>query len=226
MRGRKAEAIYLEPLANKKVVPTLKFSPLIENLFTSLRYLPGVGPKSAQRMAFHLLQKNKEGALTISKTLSDAVQKIRNCNKCRILCEAELCNICQNSNNNRDESILCVVENPQDVIAIEQTGTYKGMYFVLLGHLSPVAGIGPKEIGVDVYKNRLACGTLKEIIMATNPTVEGEATAYYLADLAKPYNISITRITYGVPIGGELDHIDINTISRAITTRNEMLEEI
>lgn len=200
----------------------MKFSPLIENLIASLRYLPGVGPKSAQRMAFHLLQKNKDGAIILSKTLAHAVENIKHCKKCRILCEYDMCNIC--INNNRDNSILCVVENPQDVIAIEQTGSYSGLYFVLQGHLSPLSGIGPKEIGVDIFKQHLERNTLKEIIMATNPTIEGEATAYYLADIAKPFNISITRITYGVPVGGELDHININTISRAITTRNEMID--
>ena len=199
----------------------MKFSPLIENLITCFRYLPGVGPKSAQRMVFHLLEKNKDCAHKIGKTLLDAIEKVKNCKKCRILCETEFCNIC--SNYNRDQSILCVVENPADVIAIEQTGTYKGLYFVLLGHLSPVDGIGPKDIGIDLYKRHLENENLREIIMATNATVEGEATAFYLADLTKGYNIKTTRITYGVPVGGELDHIDLNTISRALTTRDEMI---
>lgn len=199
----------------------MKFSPIIENLIQSLCCLPGIGPKSAQRIAFYLLEKNKTGALNIAKSIETAVHKISNCKKCRILCDSALCNIC--TNNNRDTSLLCVVEHPIDVISIEQTSSYNGLYFVLLGKLSPIDGVGPHNIGIELFKERLQNEAIKEIIMATNTTIEGEATAYYLSDLAKNYNISVTRLAHGIPLGGELEYTDTNTISRAIATRRELV---
>ena len=196
-------------------------SPLIESLINSLRCLPGVGPKSAQRMAFHLLEKNRNGGLNLANSLVEAMDKVAKCKQCRILCETEICSICDNKN--RDNSILCVVENQADVVAIEQTATYNGLYFVLLGRLSPIEGISPEDIGINLFQEKLQSGDVKEIIMATNPTVEGEATAFYLAEIAKNFNINVTRITHGVPMGGELEYIDSNTISRALTTRSEFI---
>ena len=198
----------------------MKFSPLIENLINSLCSLPGIGPKSAQRMAFNLLEKNKQAGLNLAESLKESITNVRNCNRCRILCETDICSICNSSS--RDTSLLCVVESPADVLAIEKTNIFSGLYFVLLGKLSPIDGIGPEEIGVDLYKERLKSGDIKEIIIATNPTVEGEATAYYLGDLAKSENIKITRIAHGVPMGGELEYIDNNTISKALASRSEL----
>lgn len=196
------------------------FSPLIDQLIHALRVLPGVGPKSAQRMALQLLEHNKEGAARLATALSQAVEAVERCHSCRTLSEQACCNIC--ANPKRDRSQLCVVESPADVLAIEHSGIFKGLYFVLLGRLSPIDGIGPKEIGMDVLETKLAAGEVTEVIIATNPTVEGEATSHYVAELARAKAIKVTRIAHGVPIGGELEYIDGGTLAHAITRRSEI----
>lgn len=195
----------------------MSFSPLINNLILALRCLPGVGPKSAQRMVFHLLERDREGGRELARILEEAISKVSRCLMCRILCEMPVCNLC--GNDRRDQTILCVVESPADVMAIEQTGQYRGLYFVLMGHLSPLDGMGPEEIGVAYFRARLEKREFKEVILATNPTVEGEATAHYLGVLIKEYQIKATRIAYGVPVGGELEYIDGGTLTRALSAR-------
>jgi len=196
------------------------FSPLIDELMSALRCLPGVGPKSAQRMALHLLERNREGASRLSLALEQAVQGVGQCDRCHTLTEQTLCGIC--SNQRRDESLLCVVETPADILAIEQAGTYQGKYFVLHGHLSPIDGIGPQDIGVDALLQLLQNESIHEVILATNPTVEGEATAYYISERAKPLNVSVTRIAHGVPLGGELEFIDGGTLAHAFSSRRSL----
>lgn len=198
----------------------MSFSPLINQLITALRCLPGVGPKSAQRMAFHLLERERSQGLTLAKTLESAIEKIGHCQRCRTLSETDLCSLC--INHHRDASLLCVVETPADVIAIEQTGSYRGYYFVLMGRLSPLDGIGPEELGIDQLVKCLNDFPPQEVILATNPTVEGEATAHYLAGLIKQHNINATRIAHGVPMGGELEYIDGNTLTRALAGRESV----
>lgn len=193
-------------------------SPLIEQLIIALRCLPGVGPKSAQRMAFHLLQRDRANGLNLAKALEQAIQQVGHCQHCRTLSEATLCLLC--ANPARDTSLLCVVETPTDIFAIEQTGTYRGYYFVLMGRLSPLDGIGPDELGIDQFILRLNEQTPQEVVLATNPTVEGEATAHYLAELVKQRGIRATRIAHGVPVGGELEFVDGNTIARALSGRS------
>jgi recombination protein RecR len=198
----------------------MRFSPLLEQLIDSLRCLPGVGPKSAQRMALQLLNRNRENGKRLGACLQEAMALIQHCNQCRIFSESPLCEIC--ASPLRDETLLCIVENAIDVSVIEQTGSYRGKYFVLLGHLSPLDGIGPDEIGIGPLKERFAAGQIKEVIVATNPTVEGKATAHYLSELAKQYQIHVTRIAHGVPIGSELEYIDTSTLAHALTGREEM----
>lgn len=196
------------------------FSPLIDQLITALRVLPGVGPKSAQRMALQLLEHNREGAQNLSNALAQAVEAVQRCEQCRTLTEQTRCNICANSK--RDHTQLCIVESPSDVIAIEQSATFSGVYFVLLGKLSPIDGIGPKEIGIDVLEQRFQHEEISEVIIATNPTVEGEATSHYIAERAKKFKIKVSRIAHGVPIGGELEYIDGGTLAHAISSRREI----
>ena len=191
--------------------------PLLNQLIESLRCLPGVGPKTAQRMALHLLERNREGGLQLASVLVDALEKIGRCKRCRDLTESEICGIC--SNAGRDQSLLCVVESPVDVLAIEQATAYKGHYFVLLGRLSPLDGIGPAELGLDQLAERLEKDTPEEMIIATNPTVEGEATSYYLQRMAKKHHIRVTRIAHGVPLGGELEYTDQSTLAHAFGSR-------
>ncbi|MES2998333.1 MAG: recombination mediator RecR [Pseudomonadota bacterium] len=195
----------------------MAFSPLITQLITHLRCLPGIGPKSAQRMAFHLLERARSEGLALAKIIEQAIQEVENCEQCRSLSETPLCTLCANSN--RDNSLLCVVETPIDVIAIEQTASYHGYYFVLMGRLSPLDGIGPEEIGIKHFIQRLNVNPPQEVILATNPTIEGEATAYYLAELVKQYGIKISRIAHGVPLGSELEFIDGNTLTRSLHSR-------
>ncbi len=195
----------------------MSFSPLLKQLIDAFRILPGVGPKSAQRMAFHLLERDREGAQRLAHLMTQAVKQIDRCEHCRILCEKSICFIC--SNKHRDHSILCVVQGPSHVAAIEQTGGYPGLYFVLSGHLSPIDGIGPQEIGIDVLVQRIKTQTIKEVVLATNATVEGEATAYYIADLVKAQGIKVTRIAHGVPMNGELEYIDGGTLAKALIDR-------
>ena len=191
--------------------------PLLNQLIEALRCLPGVGPKSAQRMALHLLERNREGGVQLASVLEDAMQNVGRCQQCRDLTELEVCTIC--SNPRRDQSLLCVVESPVDVLAIEQATAYKGRYFVLLGRLSPLDGIGPAELGLDQLVDLMESNTLEEMIIATNPTVEGEATSYYLQRMAKSHNIRITRIAHGVPLGGELEYTDQSTLAHAFGSR-------
>ena len=191
--------------------------PLLNQLTDALRCLPGVGPKSAQRMALHLLERNREGGVKLSSVLAEAMERIGRCTKCRDLTELEICAICANAR--RDQSMLCVVESPVDVLAIEQATAYNGLYFVLLGRLSPLDGIGPAELGLDQLNERLENNPPAELIIATNPTVEGEATSYYLQRMAKTHNIPVSRIAHGVPLGGELEYTDHSTLAHAFGGR-------
>lgn len=191
--------------------------PLLNQLTDALRCLPGVGPKSAQRMALHLLERNREGGVKLSGVLAEAMEKIGRCQQCRDLTELKICAIC--SNARRDQSLLCVVESPVDVLSIEQATAYQGLYFVLLGRLSPLDGIGPAELGLDLLNERLETNPPVEMIIATNPTVEGEATSYYLQRMAQKYKIRITRIAHGVPLGGELEYTDHSTLAHAFGSR-------
>jgi len=195
-------------------------TPLIGRLIEALRCLPGVGPKSAQRMAYHLLERDREGALQLAAALHEAVEKVGHCSSCRTLSENALCPIC--SNARRDASQLCVVESPSDVAAIEASSVYQGKYFVLMGHLSPLDGIGPEDIGLDLLAKRLDSGEITEVILATNPTVEGEATAHYISEMIHSRGIRVTRIAHGVPLGGELEYVDGGTLSHAFNGRREI----
>jgi recombination protein RecR len=195
----------------------MSFSPLIAQLITQLRCLPGVGPKSAQRMAFHLLERARAEGLILAKTMTQAIQEVGHCEQCRSLSETKLCMLC--GNPNRDSTLLCVVETPIDVMAIEQTASYRGYYFVLMGRLSPLDGIGPEELGIKHFIQRINSSPPQEVILATNLTVEGEATAHYLTELLKQYGIKISRIAHGVPLGSELEFIDGNTLTRSLHSR-------
>ncbi len=198
----------------------MSHSPLIGRLIEALRALPGVGPKSAQRMAYHLLERDRPGARRLAEALVEAVEKVGHCRDCRTLTEAELCPVC--SSARRDRSLLCIVESPTDVQALEQSTGYQGLYFVLLGHLSPLDGIGPEDIGLDQLAARLDQGEVKEVILATNPTVEGEATAHYIGEMVHQRGIRVTRIAHGVPLGGELEYVDGGTLSHAFHGRREV----
>jgi len=195
-------------------------SRLIGRLIENLRCLPGVGPKSAQRMAFHLLEHNRDGGRQLAEALSLAMEQVGNCSECRTLSEEPVCSLC--ANPRRDRGLLCVVETPADVQALEQSTGYQGLYFVLLGHLSPLDGIGPEQLGLVRLEARLASGTVKELILATNPTVEGEATAHFISELARAHGVRPTRIAHGVPMGGELEYIDSGTLSHAFAGRQEI----
>jgi len=191
---------------------------LVLELIDALTILPGVGKKSAQRMALYLLDKNKDGARILANTLVDAVDNIQRCTFCRMLTSNDVCSVCED--NSRDDLIICVVETPSDVLAIESTGGYKGKYFVLMGRLSPIDGIGPEDIGIDDLLKLIESKSVKEIILATSSTVEGDATAIYIKDHVKTAKVS--RISYGIPIGGELEYVDGTTIARAIEGRIEV----
>jgi recombination protein RecR len=191
--------------------------PLLERLIEALRCLPGVGPKSAQRMALHLLERDRDGGRHLSTVLDAAMERIGRCRDCRNLTEDEVCAIC--ANPQRDASQLCIVESPSDVMAIEQATGYQGRYFVLMGRLSPLDGVGPADLGLDVLGERLAGEPPAEMIIATNPTVEGEATAYYLQRMAQKQGIAVSRISHGVPLGGELEFTDQSTIAHAFSSR-------
>ena len=195
-------------------------SRLIGRLVETLRYLPGVGPKSAQRMAFHLLEHNRDGGRQLAEALILAMEQVGNCRQCRTLSEETVCSLC--ANDRRDRSVLCVVETPADVQALEQSTGYQGLYFVLMGHLSPLDGIGPEALGLDLLEARLASGEVQELILATNPTVEGEATAHFVSEMARVQGVRTTRIAHGVPMGGELEYIDGGTLSHAFAGRQEI----
>lgn len=189
-------------------------------LIEALRCLPGVGPKSAQRMAFQLLQKDRRAAAALAEALNLAVTNVGRCRRCRMFAEAELCPICASAA--RDAGLLCVVESPSDVVAVEQSGSYRGMYFVLMGHLSPLDGVGPDELGFSELDRLLAGGTVREVILATNPTVEGNATAHVIAELAVRHRVKATRIAHGVPVGGELEYVDGGTLAHALAGRHTL----
>ena len=192
-------------------------SPLIDQLIDAFRCLPGVGPKSAQRMALHLLERNRSGGQALAASLNEALDKVGNCESCRTLTEETVCRICANSSRNR--KLCCVVESPADIFAIEQSGSYRGLYFVLMGHLSPIDGIGPEQLGINKLVDKVQEEDLEEVIIACNPTVEGDATAYYIAEQLRPTRVMVSRIAHGVPIGGELEYVDGGTLSHAFTGR-------
>ncbi len=196
---------------------------LLEQLIDALRVLPGVGQKSAQRMAYHLLERQREGGKRLSGVLAEAMQRIGHCQRCRDFSESDLCATC--ASGSRDVHQLCAVESPADRLAIEQATGYRGLYFVLQGRLSPLDGIGPRELGLDMLGQRLAEGEVKELIVATNPTVEGEATAHYLAQLARAHGVQPSRLAHGVPLGGELEYVDRGTLSHAFGSRSEIPQE-
>ncbi len=195
----------------------MESSPLIKQLTDALRALPGVGQKSAQRMAYHLLDRNRDGGRKLSKALQAAMDGVRDCDQCRTFSDEERCTICRDPR--RDVSQLCVVETPADVQAIESTSGYRGLYFVLRGHLSPLDGIGPDKLGFEQLIRRLKAGQVQELILATNPTAEGDATAHYLRDLCQNMPLQISRIAHGVPVGGELEYIDGGTLTQALSGR-------
>lgn len=197
----------------------MSFSPLINQLIDSLRCLPGVGPKSAQRMAMHILEHDRTRGLALSEALAQAIDKVGQCASCRTLTEQTRCDIC--SSTKRDERLLCVVEQPSDVIAVEQSGTFRGRYFVLMGHLSPIDGVGPDQLGIPQLLKMLSQGSVEELIIATNPTVEGEATAYYIAEQVRPHGLTVSRIAHGVPLGGDLDLVDMGTLAHAFKGRTQ-----
>jgi recombination protein RecR len=195
-------------------------SPLLADLIDALRCLPGVGTKTAQRMAFHVLERDRVGARRLAERLVAAAERIGNCTRCRTFSEEAVCALCANAA--RERSLLCVVETPVDQLAIEQATGYRGHYFVLLGRLSPLDGLGPKELGLDLLAQRLAEGEIQELIVATNPTVEGEATAHMLAQLARAAGVRASRLAHGVPLGGELEFIDRGTLAHAFGGRQEL----
>jgi recombination protein RecR len=195
-------------------------SDAIGRLIEALRTLPGVGPKSARRMAFYLLERDRDGGRELASALNHAVEVVGHCKICHNLSEEEVCLICASSR--RDPSILCVVESPTDLQSLEQAAIYSGRYFVLMGHLSPLDGIGPEALGIDCLQTILDSSEIKEVVLATNLTVEGEATAHYIGELVRSRGIKVTRIAYGVPVGGELEYIDKSTLTRAFTGRQEV----
>ena len=196
------------------------FSDRFDQLVQALRILPSVGPKSAQRLALHLIMKNKQGAVGLAHALNEATSYIHECSLCHSLTEDEVCNICLSSE--RDETLLCVVESPADVMAIEQSGSFRGKYHVLGGHLSPLDGIGPEEVRIPFLVQRLSDGQVKEVVLATNATVEGQATAHYLVEATRHLPLKMTRIAQGVPQGGELEYVDSHTLSQALHNRMQM----
>jgi recombination protein RecR len=202
---------------SKTPVPTARG---LERLVEALRVLPGVGPRSAQRMAYHLLQHERAGAEELVQALGAALGSVRRCTRCHNFTEEEVCSLCRSAR--RDASVLCVVETPADLAMVEQTLSYAGMYFVLMGRLSPLDGIGPRDIGLDRLLERAAEDEVREVILATNFTNEGEATAHYIAEMLRPRNIRVSRIARGVPVGGELEYVDAGTISQALLERREI----
>jgi recombination protein RecR len=201
-------------LSRKDPVPTARG---LDQLVQALRVLPGVGPRSAQRMAYHLLQHDRPGAEQLAHALSGALAAVRRCARCNNFTEEEVCGLCRSAR--RDPALLCVVETPADLATVEQTLSYSGMYFVLMGRLSPLDGIGPRDIGLDRLLERAADGEVQEVILATNFTNEGEATAHYIAEMLRSRGIKASRIARGVPLGGELEYVDAGTISQALLDR-------
>ncbi|HEX7988831.1 MAG TPA: recombination mediator RecR [Stenotrophomonas sp.] len=196
--------------------------PLLEQLIEAFRVLPGVGQKTAQRMAYHVLERARDGGQRLSEVLAEAIEKIGHCKQCRDFSETELCPVCASSS--RERQMLCVIESPADRLAIEHATSYRGVYYVLQGRLSPLDGIGPRELGLDQLETRLAQGEVTELIIATNSTVEGEATAHYLAQLARRSKVRPSRLAQGLPLGGELEYVDRGTLSHAFGSRSEVGE--
>ena len=196
----------------------MKFSPLVDDLIQALKCLPGVGPKSAQRMAFQLLESNRTSGVKLADTLGKAMSEVGHCQACRTFTEESLCPICS-SNKRGNSDVICVVETPADVLAVEAGGHFSGRYFVLLGHLSPLDGIGPDELGLSLLEQHLKNGDINELILATNPTVEGDATAHFIADMAAKYAVKVSRIAHGVPVGGELEFVDSTTLALSFNGR-------
>ncbi len=193
---------------------------LLNQLIQAFKILPGIGEKSAQRMAFHILEKNREGGKNLARLINDSVENIRNCSECRNLTEKTICDIC--SDGKRNKKIICVVESPTDVLAIENSGSFKGKYFVLMGRLSPIDGVTPQDLGIPKLIERVKSADIDEIIIATSPTIEGDATSFYIKDQLNENKILISRIAYGVPMGGELEYVDNTTLGRAIQGRREI----
>lgn len=198
----------------------MSFTPLVNQLTQALRCLPGIGQKTAQRMALHLLERDRDAGLRLAGALEQAMREVGHCKVCRNLSESEQCNIC--ANTRRDHGLLCIVETPMDLVAIEQAGGFNGVYFILMGRLSPLDGIGPQELKLHELEQRLASPEIHEVILATNPTVEGEATAHYLLNMIRHAGKSVSRIAYGVPFGGELEYVDGSTLSHAFSTRKSV----
>ena len=192
----------------------------LNQLIQAFKILPGIGEKSAQRMAFHILEKNREGGKNLARLINDSVENIRNCSECRNLTEKTICDIC--SDEKRNKKIICVVESPTDVLAIENSGSFKGKYFVLMGRLSPIDGVTPQDLGIPKLIERVKSADIDEIIIATSPTIEGDATSFYIKDQLNENKILISRIAYGVPMGGELEYVDNTTLGRAIQGRREI----
>jgi recombination protein RecR len=202
---------------SKDAVPSAKG---LERLLEALRVLPGVGPRSAQRMAYHLLQNDRAGGEQLAQALAQALATVRRCAKCNNFTEEEICALCRSAR--RDATLLCVVETPADLAMVEQTLSYSGMYFVLMGRLSPLDGVGPRDIGLDRLQARVADGEVREVILATNFTNEGEATAHYIAEMLRARGVRVSRIARGMPLGGELEYVDAGTISQALLERREI----
>ena len=197
-----------------------KFSPTLQDLIDAFKQLPGIGIKSAQRIVFYLLKNNDDKAQFITDTLTKSLESIKECSKCRMYTDSDVCEICLDEK--RNSKIICIIESPADLLAIENTQQYNGKYFVLMGHLSPIDGIGPDELKINDLEKLIISNSIEEIILASSPTVEGEATANYIATIAENKNIKATRIAYGVPVGGELEYVDANTLIQAINNRNIM----
>jgi recombination protein RecR len=192
----------------------------LERLIDALRVLPGVGPRSAQRMAYHLLQHDRAGAGQLASALEDALARVRHCSLCNTYTEEEVCSLCRSPR--RDRALLCVVETPSDMAMVEQTAAYSGMYFVLMGRLSPLDGVGPRDIGLERLLSRATDGEVAEVVLATNFTNEGEATAHYIAEMLRSRNVRVSRIARGVPLGGELEYVDAGTLSQALLERRSL----
>ena len=194
-------------------------SPALDGLIEALKCLPGIGQKSAQRMALHLIERDQAGARQLAGSLTNALEKVSHCQQCRNFADEELCQIC--SNDQRDKSLLCIVETPADVLAIEASAAYQGLYFVLLGRLSPLDGFGPQELGLETLDVRLKSGEVTEVILATSATVEGDITAQFIADIASEHQLGSSRLARGIPLGGELEYVDSGTLSRALSGRQQ-----
>ena len=196
----------------------MKHSPRVQRLIDSFTVLPGVGPRSAQRMTYWLLERHREGGARLAEALAQAMHEVKHCTRCRNFAEADLCPVC--ADGRRDQGQVCIVESPADVLAIEQSGEYRGRYFVLMGHLSPIDGIGPEEIGLDSLERQLA--DIRELILATGTTVEGEATAHYILDMVRGTEVTVSRIAQGVPLGGDLEYVDGATLAQALKSRRPL----